>query len=62
MSGSRQYLDNIGKVKRMSSSNQDAGFLAIIKWATEYWSKQYKDVYEFKLFQVSDGLIDIALS
>lgn len=46
----------------MTSSNQDAGFLAIIKWATEYWSEQYKEVYEFKLFQVSDGLIGIALN
>ena len=46
----------------MGSSNQDAGFLAIIKRATEHWSEQYQEVYEFKLFQVSDGLIDIALN
>lgn len=40
----------------MGSSNQDTGILTIIKWVTE----QYKEVYEFKLFLISDGLTDIA--
>lgn len=46
----------------MGLSNQDAGFLAITKRAREHWSEQHEVVYEFKLFQVSDGLIDIALN
>lgn len=46
----------------MGSSNQSEGYLAIIKWATENWNERYREVYEFKLFQVSGGFVAIALN